>query len=330
MTRFLRRVFLATLLALGVLAYERFIQPPSPEEMRRLRDECQRLQADIEKRTAAELADVPRTAVVIGIPSPLAERLAGDMVERLAPEIRLRLRDLKIQQEGEVRGKILIGKSRIGRFALGIDLEQVDAQLRPGRPRLAIAGDRLKLQLPVALAAGSGRGRMSFRWDGQGVAGAICGDVDIAGAVGGSLVPATYALEGTFQLIASGPTLVARPAFEDARLTMRVEPNADTWKMVDDAIHRQGAVCRGAMSIADVHGKVHSLVGRGFPVTLPKSLLRDVPFPAALEGTVSEGGTDRFRITPVAIRCTRGALWYGADVTLTRGASAASTPATPP
>jgi hypothetical protein len=318
MKRAFRLLLLATLLVLGVRAYERFIQPPSPDEMQRLRDECQRLAADVERRTAAELADLPRTAVVIGIPPRFAERLAGDMVQRLAPEIRIRLRDLKVHQEGEVRGKILVGKSRIGRFALNVDLDEIEARLRPGRPHVTIAGDRLKVQLPVALAAGFGRGRLRFHWDGQGVAAAICGDVDIAGPVSGSVAPAAYALEGAFQLVARGSTLVAHPIFEDAPLTVQVEPNADTWRMVDDAIHRQGAVCRGAMSIADVHGKVHSLVARGFPVTLPQRLLRDVPFPAAMEGTVSDG-PDRFNVTPVALEYTRGVLWYGAEVTLTKG-----------
>jgi hypothetical protein len=39
-----------------------------------------------------------------------------------------------------------------------------------------------------------------------------------------------------------------------------------------------------------------------------------------------EGGTDRFNVTPVALRYTRGALWYGAGVLLTKGTTTATTP----
>jgi hypothetical protein len=330
MKRAFRLVLAAALLVLSGFVYGRFVRPPSAEELQRLRDECLRLDAEVGRRTAAELSGVPRTAIVIGIPSRFAERLASDMVVRLAPEIRLTLRDLKVHQEGEIHGRILLGRSRLGRFTLSLDLDEIDARLRPGSPRLTIGGDRLKVSLPVSLAAGSGRGRLRFRWDGHGVAGAICGDVEIAGAVGGGVVPATYTLEGAFQLSARGSTLVAHPVFEDAKLTIRIEPSASTWRMVDDAIRRQGVICRRALAVANVHDKIHALVGRGFPVTLPGRLLHEVRFPATMEGSVAEGGTDRFAVTPVGLTYTHDALWYGAEVTLTKSAVAAEPPATPP
>src|SRR5207302_7645687 len=116
--------------------------------------------------------------------------------------------------------------------------------------------------------------------------------------------------------------LVARPVFEDSKVTVQIDPDAATWRMVEDAIHHQGAVCRRALSIAGVQDKIRALVGRGFVVTLPARLLREVTFPAAMEGLVADGGPARLDVRPVGLISADGALWYGADVTLTKPGTA--------
>jgi hypothetical protein len=320
--RAFRFALVAAALILAGYAYERFLRAPPPEELQRLRDESRRLEAALAGRTDVALAKVPRAAIVVGVPAVFAERFAGDMAARLAPEIRLALRDLKVAQEADVHGKILFGRSRLGRFTLNLDIDAVQARLRPGRPKVTIAGDRLKVVWPVALREGFGYGHVRFHWDGHGVAGAICGDVDIAGAIGGSVRPADYAFDGAFDLAVRERALVARPVFDDAKVMLQIEPNAETWRIVEDAIHGQGAICRRALAIAGVQEKIRGLVSRGFVVTLPSRLLREVTFPAGMEGLVAEGGPARFDVRPVGLTAADGVLWYGADVRLTKTAAA--------
>lgn len=322
MKRGFRFALVALPLILSGYVYERFLRAPPPEEVQRLRAESRQLELELARRTDVALSKVPPAAIVVGVPARFAESFAGDMVARLAPEIRLTLRDLKVVQEADVRGKILIGRSRLGRFTLRVDIDRAQARLRPGRPHVTIAGDRLKVVWPVSVAGGSGHGHVRFHWDGHGVAGAICGDVDIAGAIGGAVRPADYAFDGAFDLAIRDRALVARPMFADSKVTVQIEPDADTWRMVEDAIRRQGAICRRALGIAGVQDKIRGLVSRGFVVTLPGRLLREVTFPATMEGLVADGGPARFDVRPVGITAADGALWYGADVTLTKAGAA--------
>jgi hypothetical protein len=314
-------VGIAVLAGLG-FAYERHGRPPSEKELEALRKKRRALEAEVTKRIASDLRAAPEADVVIGVPAPLAERLAGEMIRALAPEIRVNARDLTVEQEGEVRGKILIGKSRLGTFDARVKLERVEARLRLGRPRLRFVRDRAQLSVPVTLVQGHGAGRLDARWDGRGLAGAVCGDMTITGHVGGKAVPATYTLEGDFRLEARGPNLVARPEKGDVKLKVRMDPDKKTWQTVDDAMGKRNAVCRGAMAVADVREKVRSLVNRGFPITLPRTLFPTVRFPAALS-------TEEADIRPKAVTVDRGMLWYGAEVAL-KPRPAAATPEPPP
>ena len=309
----------AAALFLAGYAYERFGKAPTAEELERLRQERRFLSERLGQRLAREvpLLGAAEPSVLVGVPRAFAERLAGDVVTRLLAEVRLTLRDLTVEKEGELRGKIVVGRSLLGRFALRVDLAEVRALLRAGRPRVRFEGNRVAVAVPVSLAEGSGRGRLRFRWDGRGVAGAVCGDLEIEGEVSGTVVPSAYTLRGSFTLAAEGPTLRARPEFEDLDLTVRFEPSKDTWELVEKTIQQQGAVCRAALRAADVPEKVRGLVERGFPVTLPRRIVREVRLPMEVEQTLDvEGTAVRFQVRTTELVLTPARLWYAADVRL--------------
>lgn len=306
-------------LFLGGYAYERFWKVPTPEELERLRQERRLLNERLHERLVREvpLLDAPEATVLVGVPRGFAERLAGDAVTSLLAEMRVTLRDLTVQKEGDLHGRILVGRSLLGRFALRVDLTEVRAVLRAGRPRLRFEGKRVDVVVPVSLTAGSGRGRLRFTWDGRGVAGAVCGDLDVEGEVAGTVVPDAFTLRGGFTLSAEGTTLRARPEFQDVIVTVRIEPSRETWELVEETIRQQGAVCRAALRAADVPEKVRSLVGRGFPVKLPRRLVREVRLPMEVEQTLDlEGTVVRVQVRSAELVLTPACLWYGADVRL--------------
>lgn len=309
----------AAALFLAGYAYARFWVAPSKEELERLRQE-QRMLSDLLKKRLAEAVRVPgapEASVVVGVPARLAERFAGEVVTSLLSEVRLTVRDIEVRKDGELRGRLLVGRSLLGRYFLGVRLDEVKAVLRSGKPRLRFTGDRVAVTLPVSLTEGSARGRLRFRWDGRGVAGAVCGDVTAAGEIGGTIVPTVYTLEGAFRLAAEGPMLVARPELEDIRLELHTEPSSESWELVEKTIREQGAVCRAALKAADLPERVRSLVGRGFTVTLPRKLLKEVRLPVGMQSSVDLEGTPiRFEVRPAGLALTSTRLWYGADVQL--------------
>lgn len=320
----------AAVLFLAGYAYARFWRAPGEEELERLRQEQRMLDGLLKKRLAeaARVAEAPEASVVVGVSARFAERFAGEVVTSLFSEVRLRLRDIKVEKEGELRGRVLVGRGLLGRYALSVRLDEVEAVLRAGKPRLRFAGDRVAVALPVSLTEGSGRGRLRFRWDGRGVAGVVCGDVAVEGEVGGAVVPALYTLEGAFRLAAEGPTVVARPEFEEVRLKVRTEPSSESWELVEKTIREQGAVCRAALKAADLPEKVRSLVGRGFTVTLPRKLFREVRLPVKMQPSVDLQGTAiRFEVRPAGLSLTPVRLWYGADVSLVGSPAAMPAPA---
>jgi hypothetical protein len=313
----------AGLLLAGFL-YGRFGMAPGEEELERLRQERRILSERLRKRLA-EKAPLPQAAeadVLVGIPAPLAERFVGEVVTSLFSDVKLTLRDLEVRKEGEVQGRILLGRRRLGSYALTVSLAEVKAVLRAGRPRLDFADDRVGVALPVTLTEGSGRGRLQLSWDGRGLAGTLCGDLELDDEVAGTVAPATYTLRGGFRLAADGAMLVARPEFADLKIDVRVEPSPATWELMDKAIQGRGAVCRGALRAADIRDKVKAAIGRGFTVTLPRRFVPVVRLPVELKVPLDlEGSGLRIHVRPSALAVTRARLWYGAEVEWTEPAS---------
>jgi hypothetical protein len=300
-------------------AYDRFWRAPDEEELEKLRQQRRILSARLEERLARELhgLEARDATVIVGVPERFVERFAGELATRLFSDVRLTFAGIKIRKEGELRGRIIVGRSELGKFALDVDLDEVQAVLRAGKPNLTFDGAEVRVVLPVALVEGTGRGRLRFRWDARGVATAVCGDLELAGGVAGRVVPDSYTLRGAFRLAMDGPRLVARPTLEEIGLHLRIEPSAETWELVDKAIAAQGAVCRTALRAADVAGRVRALVDRGFDVKLPRKALPEARLPLDLEQPVDVEGQDlRVQVTPRGLTVAPARLWYGADVSV--------------
>jgi hypothetical protein len=315
-----RAAFAAAVLFAGGFAYARFWWGPGPEALERQRREVRQLGERLERRLRerARLRDSAGESLLIGIPADVAERLAGEAVAALASGIRLTLRDLRFRKADELRARLLLGRRSVGRFVLSVRIHEVRAVLRPGKPRLSFANDRVGVMLPIAVADGAGRARLRFKWDGRGMAGAVCGDVDVTHEVTASVPPRTHTLLGALRLSVDGSALVAQPEFGDVELKLEVEPSAETWRFVDELIAGRSALCRAALGRADVPGKIRGLLARGVRVTVPRRLLeRPLRLPVAVEQSLTlQGRVLRVDARPVDLILTPARIWYGVKVEL--------------
>jgi hypothetical protein len=319
MKRLRRKALLAALLFGAGFAYARYWWGPRPEALERQRREVRALSERLEARLRerALLRDGEDASVLVAVPSEVANRLAADAALGLFGDVRLALRDLRFRKEDEVQARLLVGKRTVGRFALSVHVRELTARLRPGRPRLRFAQDRIGVALPVAVE-GEGRATLRFKWDGRGIAGAVCGDLDVTHELEASVPLRSYPLAGALRLRVEADALVATPEFEDVPLSVPIEPSAATWRFVDELIAGRGALCRAALGRAELEEKIKALVARGIPVTLPGRLLeRPLRLPLAVERSLSlPGRTLRVEAQPRDVILTPARLWYGVAIAL--------------
>lgn len=314
-----RGLLVAGLLFAGGFAYARFWWGPGPEALEKQRREVRELSARLERRLRerALLRDGADAAVLVGVPAEVADRLAADTVAGLFSGMRVELRDLRFRKSDEVQARLLLGKRSVGRFALSVHVREVSARLHPGRPRLRFGEDRIAVTLPVTVD-GEGAARVRFKWDGRGIAGAVCGDLDVAHEMTASVPSRSYSLQGSLRLAVDGPALVATPEFEDVELTVPVEPTAATWRYVEELVASRGALCRAALGKADVESKLKGLLARGIKLTLPRQLVeRPLRVPLAVERTVALAGRSlEVEAQPRDVIVTPARLWYGVALAL--------------
>ncbi len=297
------------------------------EQRRRLRDEFREL---LDQRNLLDFANAPPGNVLVGVPTGFAEDLVGQMVTGLFSEVRLRLKNIKAHHEADVKAKILFTQ-KVGHFILDVDVKDVRALLKPAVPELKFGGDKIGIRLPVTLADGRGTANVRFQWQGMGLAGAVCGDMDVSPDISSGVMPATYTVAGEFLLAAEGETVVARPRFGEVVLKVVLKPTEETWAVLastlEDIKDDKSGVCRTAIRKIDVRSIVQGIIDKGFEVKLPSKLFKAIALPATVERTVEIH--DR-RVTldarPLGLRVTPLMLWYGAAI----GAEAEAPPSSLP
>jgi hypothetical protein len=314
----LRAALLAALLFGAGFVYARYFQGPGPEQLERERREVERLTRELGDRLRVR-ARLPQRgeSVVVGVPAGVAERLAGEALSALGTRIRLTLRGLAFRKSDDLHARLL-GRRVVGRFSLDVAVHEVEALLRPGRPRLRFEEGRVGLTLPVAIEQGRGRARVRFRWDGRGVTGPVCGDFDVTRELSASVPRHLQQLEGALRVTLEGTTLEARPEFGDVELSVPIEPDREAWRLVDELIAGRGALCRAALGRADVPGRLRALLARGIRVTVPRRLFeRTLRLPLGVDRSVEVGSRPAGLLArPAALELGAGQLWYGVDLEL--------------
>ena len=319
----------AALLVLGaaVLAYFAATRvalpsPPTAAELEGLRKERDALRGRFRDLTAQDgsldFLAAPAGDVVIGLPTQLTESLVSQTVTGVMREVRLTLEHIKARHEDEVKADFLFGKRTVGHFILDVDVALIKAVLKPGLPDLRFGGDKIGVKLPVTVARGTGTGTVRFQWDGRGLAGVVCGDVDVTRTLKSNVVPTTVNLGGEFLLAAEGDTLTAKPSFGDLTLNLRLDPTEETWQIVDDTLAKvrddKNGICRSAIKKVDIPQKIRDVIAKGLKVKLPAKLFRPVRILASVQQSVQiQGKTVSLGARPTGLTVTPRTIWYGAD-----------------
>ena len=309
----------------GIFAYLRFreflSQGPAPtvaeilaltEELQRLRDEFRGL---LTQHNVLDFANAPPGNILVGVPTVFAEDLVGQMVTGLFSEVRLRLKNIKAHHEDDVKAKVVFTQ-KLGHFIIDVDVKEIRALLKPSEPQLKFGGDKIGIRLPVTVAEGRGIASVRFQWQGKGLAGAVCGDMDVNPDVSSDVKPASYMVAGEFLLAAEGETVVAKPRFGEVVLRIVLKPTEETWatlaSTVEDIKEDKNGVCRMAIKKIDVRSIVQKIIDKGFEVKLPSKLFKPISLPATVEQTVDiQGRTVTLDARPLGLRVTPFMLWYG-------------------
>jgi hypothetical protein len=285
------------------------------EERSRLRDQFRVL---LDEQNVLDFTNAPAGNILVGVPTSFAESLVGQMVSGLFSEVRLHLKNIQAHHEDDVKAKVLFTQT-VGHFVLDVNVKDIRAVLKPSEPQLKFGGDRIGIRIPVRVAEGRGTGNVRFQWEGKGLAGAVCGDMDVSPDVSSDVKPATYTVRGEFLLAAQGETVVAKPRFGDVVLKIVLKPTEQTWATIaaiaDDVKEVKNGVCRMAIQKIDVRSLVQKVIDKGIDVKLPSKLFKPIALPATVEQSVDiRGRTVTLDARPLQLKVTPLMLWYGVAI----------------
>lgn len=319
-----RRLGVLFLVAAAIRGFAASPGPLTPEAARARIGalKAQRLKLQDELRSVisdgARLMDAPGGDVLIGLPTSLVESIVSEALAGPLRSVRLSLKNVvKAELSDEVRAKTLLGTMTLGRYSLTINVEEVNAVMKPKSATLVFGANRIVIDLPVSVEAGDVKAKLIFRWEGRKLAGIVCGDLTGEHDLRAAVPPVLVRLRGRFDVHAQGEKLQVRPVFAPIDMAFKVEPQQRTWDYIDGLIESKNAVCEAALRKAAVGQKVKDLVARGFKVRLPNNWLHTMTLPASFRDTVDvQGRTAGLAVIPTGVFVTRTRIWYGADLIL--------------
>jgi hypothetical protein len=276
------------------------------------------------------LTRAPQGGIMIGMPTSLTRSIVEQMAAGFFKETVLTVRNVHIHKSDEVKAKVVF-RQTVGQFDLDADIIEARGLLRPGKPKLTFAKQRLLVGLPVVLAEAHGDVRIRFQWRSKGLAAnLVCGDFDVTRVVSGTAVPESYTVGVAFDIATEGSAVTLRPDFAAFVVRLALQPTAEAWKTVDGLIQEQRPACQAAMNRIDIKTKLGELLKRGFDVKIPNRSVKPVRLPAGIRQSLDvQGVTLDLEVKPSGLVLNPERLWYGADIEARRpaGPAAAAAPA---
>jgi hypothetical protein len=207
-----------------------------------------------------------------------------------------------------------------------VDIHEVKGLLRPGKPEMSFDSSGIGIRMPVSLAEGNGRATIRFQWDSKGLAAnAVCGDADITREVTGGVRPEDYPVAGSFGIASDGENVTLRPDFGELAVRLFVVPSEQAWAVVDGVVAEQRGGCRTALEKMDIKKILGRILDKGFNVKIPPKIFKPVRIPAGVRASLEvQGVTLDLQAKPTAVLVAEDRLWYGADLSASRGEAPAS------
>jgi hypothetical protein len=275
------------------------------------------------------LSKAPAGAIIIGLPGALDEELLTRAVMEVLGKVRIRLTNLHVHHEDDVTARVLFGEHALGHFVIDLDLPELKGTVRPGKPSFTFAPNRVNVALSVSIVNGTGHGEFHVHWGAKGVSHLVCGNVDAAREIAGTIRPGDYAVGGGFALAADGDDIVATPQFGDVVVKIKIDPSPDSWAFVDEVVagvaQDRNGLCRVALHKVDVPAKVREVLDQGFDVHLPREIFRPVRLPVAVAQSVEiNGKAVSIEAHPTTFLLTPHILWFGESIGAAPTAAAAA------
>lgn len=298
--------------------------PPTEADLAALRAERDELQKRFRAAVIAHgeksVAQAPKAGLMIGIPTSFTRSILEQIVTGLFDQLTLTLKNLKVHKEGEVKAKMVFAKRKVGAFVLDVQIHEVKGILRPGKPKVTFTHNRVAVELPVKLAEGRGDAEIRLQWDSKGLAaGAVCGDTDVTKPVTGGVIPQDYQLGGAFAIAASGSKITLTPDFPELAVRIFVDPSEQAWAAVDEVVKDQRKGCEIALDKVDIRAQLAKILGRGFNVKIPATIIKPIGLPAGVTQSLEVQGIKLdLKLEPTGVLVASDRLWYGADLSLGR------------
>jgi hypothetical protein len=266
------------------------------------------------------IAGMPKTPVRVGVPTTLARELIERVTAGFVDHVTLELKNLKVNKTGSVKKVVTLGQ-----YELHVVIKRVSGRLKTGKPSVTFGGNRIQLSMPVTVASGSGNANISFKWDGKGVSGAVCGDLNVNQDVTGGVKPASYPVSGSLVLTATAEEILAVPKFPLIKINLKVDPSDESWAAVQKILDDQEGVCGYVVDKVNILKIVQGLIDRGFNVRLPTEKIKPMAIPVGIEPTMQvEGRQVALGIKVGELAITSDMIWLGANVSVDVGAVGAA------
>src|SRR5436190_11556805 len=105
--------------------------------------------------------DAPRGDILIGLPASLVESVALEALLGPLRNVRLSLKDVvKVERADEIKTRTFLGTMTLGHYALTVDVQEVNAVMKPKTPKLSFGSNRIAIDLPVSVEAGEVRAKL--------------------------------------------------------------------------------------------------------------------------------------------------------------------------
>jgi hypothetical protein len=157
-----------------------------------------------------------------------------------------------------------------------------------------------------------------------------CGDVKVARALTGGVVPEDYVVNGQFEIASAGEAIVLTPSFPDLAVRIYVDPSEQAWAIVDEVVKARRKGCEIALNKVDIKEKLAAILGRGFNVKIPQKIFKPIMLPAGVSQSLEVQGIQlALKVKPTGVLVARERIWYGADVNLAANRGGKPKPAQP-
>ena len=332
LTRTLALLVAAGLAAGYVESLTRADPAPRLRDLRRQHNELRgRLVAGVARDPIAAHVLADSGQIVIAVRAELIEELTARVARQYLQHVTLDLTALDAHAEGKLRRHTLIGRKKVGDWAVAVVINKLIGQLRAGQPRLSFASNVLDVELPLEVQPASGQIGLHFSWDSASLVNLVCKDFEVNLDVDGRVLRQQHVLRGQIELAANDDALSATPVVHERSFPLKIELTPGSWDKVEATLRAQDSLGRCGMFLDP--GKVlqglRDLVAEGITVRLPRSIFRPVRLPAQFEQTVKvNDSVVQLSLAGERLHSSESMLWSSTQVSVASAASQTVPPVT--